>query len=145
VICVTFVRLLVVYLKGIFFLVKYLSLIFCLMLMEVYYNESHYHIHINKWDENIPLLQGRSLEAKLKQDSSFRELGKRFRFSLNFGVKNASVKYVPENSSFEELKEINLIIGREEYHWLFERGSYVIRDGTKSFDLHLEESLEGFE
>ena len=113
--------------------------------MEAYLNESHYHIHIDRYNDNGLLLQGKSLETELKEDSSLERLGKKFRLSLNFDSRNAIVSYVPKDSSFEELKEVNLVIGRDAYHNLFERNSHVIRDGSRSFDLHLEESLEGFE
>jgi len=110
--------------------------------MKAYNSGGHYHIHIDKKRE-LPSLKESPIETNLQNDSG-EDLGKRFTLKHNPRAEKTEVSFIPPESSWNELREINVTITSEVYEKLKQNRLYVHRFGSaESIDLYLEEDISG--
>jgi len=112
--------------------------------MKVYVSGGHYHTHIDEASELISLLST-PLSAPLQADCSGIDLNKRFSIQYSKDAREPVVIIEPADSTWVQVREIQVRIPKEVYDILIDRGYFSIRFGSsQSIDLHVEPNLEGF-
>ncbi len=108
--------------------------------MKVYLCGGHYCIHIDEQKE-FTFLDRNPLEAKLQNDEG-DYLEKKVVLSLDPCAIEPSVKYIPLESSWGNLREIHVTITSEHYNIMRLRRFSIFRFGAaQSIDLYLEQDI----
>ncbi len=87
------------------------------------------------------LLSG-PLEAELQDGSDGHSLNKKVTLKLNRKAIISKANFIPPGSYSDEIKEIRVIITKEDYEALWDFQSLSIRDGP-GFDISIEYNLYG--
>ena len=110
--------------------------------MKTYLNGGHYFVHIGELDE-FPNLKRSPLEATLQNGEDGSDFHKKVTLTYDHKAKEDSIEFIPPEAYFEEIKEINITINREQYDNLEQNRMSIFRfGGSFSVDLYLESDLE---
>ena len=109
--------------------------------MKAYISGGHYLLYIDE-NKEYPLLINGLLEATLQKETDGSDLQKKVSLRCKSNAKNNEVNFSPSGASWDNLKEISIIITKEEYNRLGINRSDVIRFSVfQSIDIYLENDI----
>jgi len=110
--------------------------------MKAYVSGGHYPVYIDN-AEYTELLKS-PLEAPLQDESDGAEFDKKVVLSYDEHAKRYDVGFVPPDSTWDDLKKINVKLSKAEYERLGSNRFEVMRFSSQSIDLYLVDDLSGF-